>query len=138
MTAGQTTTTPCILKHHPRHLAVVYSLLFLCPTTSLPAFSQNNSSFARHLRFPLSQCKTGVFVRWAGKCITVASHQAAGSKMSKNCTITHVRIRKRWITSIYQNGFQTSSDLKTQIMYIILLQQGRGCLTCCYIFLRLA
>lgn len=29
-------------------------------------------------------------------------------------------IKKRWISS-YQNGFQTSNDLKTQILYIIVL-----------------
>lgn len=107
-----------------------------CSSVQPPLYQPFHKTTQAHLRFPLSQCKTGVFVRWAGKCITVASHQAAGSKMSKIAQ-SHVRIRKRWITS-YQNGFQTSSDLKTQIMYIILLQQGRGCLTCCYIFLRLA
>lgn len=44
---------------------------------------KKNWSFARHLRFPLSRCKSSVFVQWAGECTTVDSHQTAWSKTSK-------------------------------------------------------
>lgn len=44
---------------------------------------KKNLGFARHLKFPLSQCEPGVFVLRAGKRTIVASHQTDGSKEAK-------------------------------------------------------